>query len=80
MYKIVLGMSYYINSGGLGALVDGLRLEGDMALYFLRASQLPSFHACCSRFRPEAPLGQGNAVNPALGARRAGVGNLIRRH
>ena len=50
-----------------------------MALYFLRASQLPSFHACCSRFCPEAPLGQGNAVNPALGARRAGVGNLILR-
>ena len=25
MYKIVLGMSYYIHSGGLGALVDGLR-------------------------------------------------------
>ena len=25
MYKIVLGMSYYIHSGGLGALVDDLR-------------------------------------------------------
>ena len=25
MYKIVLGMSYYIHPGGLGALVDGLR-------------------------------------------------------
>ena len=25
MYKIVLSMSYYIHSGGLGALVDGLR-------------------------------------------------------
>ena len=25
MYKIVLGMSYYIHSGGPGALVDGLR-------------------------------------------------------
>ena len=25
MYKIVLGMSCYIHSGGLGALVDGLR-------------------------------------------------------
>ena len=25
MYKIVLGMSYYIHSGGPGALVDDLR-------------------------------------------------------
>ena len=25
MYKIVLGMSYYIHSDGLGALIDGLR-------------------------------------------------------
>ena len=25
MYKTVLGMSYYIHSGGLRALVDGLR-------------------------------------------------------
>ena len=25
MYKTVLGMSYYIHSGGPGALVDGLR-------------------------------------------------------
>ena len=25
MYKIVLGMSYYIHSGGPGALGDGLR-------------------------------------------------------
>ena len=25
MYKIVLGMSYYIHPGGLDALVDGLR-------------------------------------------------------
>ena len=24
-YKIMLGMSYYIYAGGLGALVDGLR-------------------------------------------------------
>ena len=47
-------------------------------IYFLRASQLP-FHARCSRFCPEAPLGQGNAVNPALGAQRAGVGNPILR-
>ena len=55
------------------------RVEGDMGKLFYI-----SFNACppaCVLLEtcPEAPLGRGNAVNPALGARRAGVGNLIRR-
>ena len=29
MYKIVLGMSYYIHAGGLGALVDGVRPDSE---------------------------------------------------
>ena len=29
MYKIVLGMSYYIHADGLGALVDGVRPDSE---------------------------------------------------
>ena len=57
MYKIVLGMSYYIHSGGLGAFVDGLRpvfkelTEGAVNVLVSRLSCVELYRACDSLTR-----------------------------